>query len=290
MLGPAKATTTTTGTGNLTFSSVTGFPTPNDVVPSSVGRLAPYTILDSNGYPIEWGIGHCATSSTWARDIVLGTYSSSTYTDVSPSAISLSAGTYTLIIADGPSQYVDRAGVPNNSPKTLVVPVPVCIGGSLQNLAAAYTSELQFYPFSLRIFAQLHSVSVYISVADTTPGNMQFGIYTVGANGLPDVPLVDSGSVSMATTGMKTYTLSSDIILSPGRYFAVMNRDGTVGKVVGYCIGEHSWVGYSGNNFPSNKCRLTGVRSVGTALPTAPSGTWAPKGDYYNEYFYLGLT
>lgn len=97
-----KETTASTGTGTLTLSSVSGFPRFSDGFP--VGAVVYYSLLDSNGAPLESGIGTVGASNTLSRDRVLATYSGGTYNDLTPSAVSLS-GTTTVICTGAASSF-----------------------------------------------------------------------------------------------------------------------------------------------------------------------------------------
>lgn len=96
-------TTTTTGTGDLTTSAVTGRPRFTDKFTANATEASAshfyYAILTQDAVPqfIESGIGYMSATGTLKRVVVLSTYASSTYTDVSASAISLAAGTKNVI-------------------------------------------------------------------------------------------------------------------------------------------------------------------------------------------------
>ena len=91
-----KQTSTSTGTGNLTLAAVTGFPTFANQF--AAGEYFYYTILnDSDGTPMESGIGHMSDSATLVRDKPLATFVAGTYNDNDPAAVTLAAGTKRVI-------------------------------------------------------------------------------------------------------------------------------------------------------------------------------------------------
>ena len=62
-----RATSSTTGTGNLTLSSVSGYPQPSGAF--AVGQRWAYCLLDdSTGKPIEAGIGYLSAATTFVRE------------------------------------------------------------------------------------------------------------------------------------------------------------------------------------------------------------------------------
>lgn len=57
-------------------------------------------------------------------------------------------------------------------------------------------------------------------------GNARVGFYRADRDWQPfGAPLADSGDISTGTTGVKTYTPSTPIVVRPGRYLSVINAN-----------------------------------------------------------------
>lgn len=98
-----KETTTTSGTGTVTLSSLTGAVRFSQVF--SVGDKVYYTIQDGNNR--EVGIGTVGASNTLQRTTVLETLVSGTWSGGSPAAITLSGG-LCYVYCDAPQQALSN--------------------------------------------------------------------------------------------------------------------------------------------------------------------------------------
>lgn len=66
------------------------------------------------------------------------------------------------------------------------------------------------------------------SVSTGNPSNFRIGLYRADKDWQPTGgPLADSGNIDATSTGVKTYTPSTAIALSRGRYLTVINGAGT---------------------------------------------------------------
>ena len=93
-----RETTTTTGTGDLTTSSVSGYVTFNTSFgnDSETNRFFYYVIDETNG-AYEYGRGHMSGATTLVRDTVLGSSNAN-------ALVNFSAGTKT-IVCDSPAEH-----------------------------------------------------------------------------------------------------------------------------------------------------------------------------------------
>jgi len=281
MLGPAKVSTTTTGTGNLTIAAVSGYPSLNDVAPSTVGRRFPYTIVDSSSppLPIEGGIGYMSASTTMVRELILWTYASSTWTnqDGSPTAVSLASGTKYVLLADGSSQYVDRGGIPLSGTAGAIkgIWVPQFAAGTEANVSAKASNTLMLAPFVLLESVAVTGIGLNI-VGVLASNSVELGVYDVQGNGYPATPIIDSGTnISTATAGFQAYSLATPVTLPPGRYYLALNTPSvatwtaTGGKAA--LTTGNSWMGIVGATVRPTPFGYIGSVTAGT-FPTNPSG------------------
>ena len=218
-----KQTTTTTGTGNLTLSSVSGYPTANDVFGLDV--TFPYTIWDSTGAPIECGTGHLSTSSTLVRDFVRATYSGGTYTSTNSTTgqVNLAAGTYTIGCSiDDSSVYVEPArtfsrvhGTANariHSPRNIM---------QRNSSALAWNNANRLYAFPIYI-AERGPFDAFVVRCTTAAGLSDLALYEVGPDGLPGKLLV--AAVGVAFSGAVNYATFAAQSIQPGWYYMAFNN------------------------------------------------------------------
>lgn len=276
----ARCTTTTTGTGNLSLSSVSGYPTINDVV--GQGPRFCYAILDdSTGAPLEAGIGYLSASTTMVREKVTDTYSSGTYDNTSPSALSLASGTKRVIVTAltrsirAPLPYVGSgAGYKGISNGALIGAV-----GSGSYNDQDTSGRMNVFPWIHDYGGEIDAFMINCTTAQAAK-ILRMGLYRVGSDGNPAGLIVESGSIDVASTGVKTSTFTA-FVLPPGHYWLGLLSDGTsalyVGSTgtagtvlrgpasIGNTIGDLAVAGYA--------------LSVSTsAMPsTCPAITWTPN-------------
>lgn len=255
-----KQTTTTTGTGNLTLSSVSGYPTANDVFGLEV--TFPYTIWDSTGAPIECGTGHLSTSSTFVRDFVRATYSAGTYTSVNSATgqVNLASGTYTIGCSiDDSSVYVEPArtfsrvhGTANHrihSPRNIM---------SRNGSNISWNTANRLYAFPIYI-SERGPFDAFVLRCSAANGASDIGLYEVGPDGLPGNLVVSAAGVTFAGN-MNFATFTSQEIQPGWYYYAFNNTTGT--QTTYHCILEEN-IGYGAdlvNNQPFvHKSQLAGT-------------------------------
>lgn len=225
----ARMTTTTTGTGALTLSAVSGFPTLADVV-STDRRFSYVIMLDSTGAPIEAGIGYLSASTTMVRERVTATYASPTFDDTSPAAVSLAAGTYRVISA-GSADVIQ--GVALNVNRNAVIASQKFLPSQHMTVHSAsstgYTcvaNRMVYMPFMLATSAEVDALGVRVGTG-VAATNLRLGLYDVGANGHPNKLLGETAALASATTGVDVIgTIGTPVRLQPGWYFLTVVSDG----------------------------------------------------------------
>ncbi|HQR20111.1 MAG TPA: hypothetical protein PKV98_04550 [Burkholderiaceae bacterium] len=220
MLGyGVKETTTTTGTGTLTLSSVSGYPRFSQAF--AVGALVEYSILNSAGEPLEMGIGTVAASNTLARTFPMVTFSGGTYSNNAPSALSLSAGTYTVICTGSPASrfpfipgFYASGNKMTNSAHMITANGLTC---------AMTTNRLFVHPFLHVTNRPFAGIGCRVSTGAGTSGTL--GLYSCGTDGLPG-DLLQSGTINTASSGI-VRTISFSAWYPPGWYFMALVCDNT---------------------------------------------------------------
>lgn len=231
----ARATTTTTGTGNLTLSGVSGFPTPNDVYATNLWFY--YSILDdSTGAPLECGIGYLSASTTLVRQKVLATFASSVYDDTSPSAVSLASGTKLVVLSplqhslDVNIPWVDTAvGTNNKAINNGAIAVGLSGSNGYQFNGA---DRIECFPWKHTYGGEVNSFKIHVSTSDS--GKIaRVGLYEINTNGTPgDLIVEGSSTFDLSSNGMKTSTFTARVI-PPGWYFIAILSDTGTAQIVG---------------------------------------------------------
>lgn len=267
----AKATTTTTGTGDLTLSSVSGFPTLNQVY--GLNRRFPYAILDNSSPQqfIEAGIGYLSGATTLVREKVLSTFVSSTFDDISPAAVSLASATHNIITPPLAEFMAEAAKGVNRNASLALSKMMFSQHFTTNNASStgytAVANRLVMVPFWLNASIECDALAVRIGtgVAST---NVRMGIYDCKSDGHPGKLLGETGALASATSGTDvTGTLGATIRLQPGWYFTAFVSDGApaVGRMTGG--GEvFNNMGVAGGNLMQAVAAFYGTHTFG-ALP-----------------------
>jgi hypothetical protein len=212
-----KATTTTTGTGTLTLSAVAGFPLPSNVF--GVNSYVQYSLLDVNGSK-ESGLGTVGASNTLARTRIFSTWDGTTYNDVTPSALNLSAGTHQVFI----TPLVDGFFEPLTAPTTFAA------AGANRYVASAHfygsyvstslvLGTLYGVPFRLDCAGVLTHMGVWVNTAGAG-SQILVGLYGVNPDGSPGKLLATTSTpLDSTSTGLKMNAIATQIKLKPGWYW-----------------------------------------------------------------------
>ena len=250
-----QETTTTTGTGDLALSAVSGYPRFSDVFPFGSaaadlnGSQIYYAILDdATGKPIELGGGVLINSgNTLVRVRPVWTYTSGTLNKVSPSAVSLAAGTKRVICADAHWARV-------LAPQHRIVEQPDRLSGHFCSRGNGATGESTDGPGQLRLEAYLHLGGHAVSafgcrvVTAQAGGAARMGLYAVARDVNYPVGklLAESGEFDCSSTGVKTSAVAGgDVMIAPGWYWLVRwNKIDATGyrSYNGAWLGGYGWV------------------------------------------------
>lgn len=226
----ARATTTTTGTGNLTLSAVSGFPTPNDVYATNLWFY--YSILDdATSAPLECGIGYLSASTTLVRQKVLATYVSSVYDDTSPAAVNLASGTKLVILS--PLQHSLDVNIPWVATSVGTNNAAVNNGATAIGLwnsngyAFNGADRIETFPWKHVFGGEVNSFKIHVSTTDS--GKIaRVGLYEVNSDGTPgDLIVEGSSTFDLGSTGVKTSTFTARVIPPGWYYIAILSDTGT---------------------------------------------------------------
>lgn len=235
-----KETTATTGNGTLTLSAVTGFPRFSNVF--SAGELVMYSLLDSSGQPIESGIGTVGAGNTLARSRVTATYVAGTYNDASPTAASLT-GTSTVICTGIPSGFatvmpgISATQTYSGSPAQRVLMDTRLNFGSTGSVTLA-ANTLYMVPFYLATDCVATGIAARV-VTGVAGKSMRAGLYRLDANASPAVLVDETGSISVATSGVNwSGSFAANHKLAPGWYCIAFVSDGSpaIGSVASHVL------------------------------------------------------
>ncbi len=223
----ARDTTTTTGTGSLTLSAVTGYPRLSDALP--VNLRFGYAILDdTTGAPIECGMGYLSNSTTLVRERVLQTMVSGTFTQVSASAVTLAAGTKRVIAAPLASTVAaslptigNGAGARHISNGLAIAPLNVGFYNGLDTVG-----RMNVIPFYLDFGGVVNGFAITVVTAQAST-IVRVGLYAVKADGAAGELLVEgSTAFDTSTTGVKTSSFTARVF-PPGWYYLGILSNGT---------------------------------------------------------------
>lgn len=223
-----RQTTTTTGTGSLTLSSVSGWATFDSQFTAGAdgaGDYFYYTILnDSDGSPIEAGIGRLSDSTTLVRTHVLATFSSGTYAEAN-SAVSLSAGTKRVICSDLASvRPVNLPGMMSAATEKWLT------NGMLQtgtgNAFTLSTSKIYVIPYLVQTPARITGMAIKCTT-QAASSTVRCGIYRAKSDLSPGDLIDQTGDMDTSTTGIKSSNFAGGTRrLKPGLYFAAIKAYG----------------------------------------------------------------
>jgi hypothetical protein len=219
MFGNAiRQTTTSTGGTNLVLASVAGFVTFADEF--APGQRFVYEILDdATGAFIEAGIGYLS-SGQLVRERIEATLVSGVYDRATPAAVNLPVGTKRVICAA--TAYTSQsvaAGAFGTSSAVKGYGDGNLIFGSGGGYVTAGGRGFAM-PFSAQAANEIDAVLVRVTTAGPGGTLMRGAIYSIGADGLPDVQLALSGTEDGATTGLKSLTFTA--FRPPQRFFVAV--------------------------------------------------------------------
>lgn len=215
-----KETTTTTGTGTVTLSAVSGFVRVSDAF--GVGDPVSYCLVSGNG-DNEWGIGTVGSGNTLSRDYIQATRVGGVFNNATPTPINLS-GTSTLICTPhtATSQgFATAIKVPGVGDQYFC---PYALTNTNPG-AASYTGNiLHAIPFALSTPPGVVS-ALGMAVTTAGAGTAYIGIYesAISASGIkPGRLLAQTSALDVSTTGEKLGTGLSVRLKSGALYWMAM--------------------------------------------------------------------
>lgn len=222
MLGNwVRQTTTTTGTGALTLSTVSGYAAFSSHFAESQ-RFGYAIVDDSTGAPIESGIGYLS-SGTLVREYIEATMVSGTLDITAPTAVSLAAGTKRVVCAASAGLLIAPApGIWNNVAGRLYGDPQVSTSVSTITMVADRAYAL---PFIRAVNRPIDAVSFRVNTAGAGGTLAKCAIFSWGSDGLPGVKLAETATVAVDATGVKTPTFSAAFD-PPQRFFVAILSDG----------------------------------------------------------------
>lgn len=268
----AKETTTTTGTGTVTLSAVTGFPRFSQVL--SVGQFVDYAIQDGNNW--EWGVGKVAASNTLERTLVTAKFEGGTYTKNPVTGVSLTG------ISEVFCSVHDRSlGMSGRMDSPVVF-------NALHAQTSAFGSSGNFnFPNRLVVFPWLWPLGV-----DRFATGIRINVGTVGTATQVVLALVDygdtftstkvlasTGPVAVDTTGLKTATFDAPAYCPSPRMGIAFVANGSVTLSRAEAFIPDAVEGHSGTPWGRLRLAASGYTNPTEITNSMFSGTW----DDYND-------
>lgn len=268
-----KCTTTTSGTGGVTLSTVSGFPSFSDVF--TVGQIVSYSILNSNGEPVEEGIGCYSAAATLTRTYVCATYTGGVYDNTAPVAISLS-GTYTVIASNVRGMAPTLPQINTSAPARYFTSPSHQLSTSQKTIVAG---DLMAVPMLFSAARPVDAFAIDVTASGAS-AVARCGLYSVGANGLPAKLLIESADIDCSTTGVKVSTFGA-VSIPPGWYYTLLTCKTSNINVRAYAGGGvgnlplTNILGQSAFNSPYSFTRVAAWNTAWSSLPaTAPTAPW----------------
>lgn len=220
-----KETTTTTGTGTVTLSAVTGFPRFSSVL--SVGQFVDYAIQDGNNW--EWGVGKIGASNTLERTLVTATYSSGTYSKNPATPLSLSGSATVMCTITAETGGIGRGGGSlNRTPQTVLSGhmVKNAAGSSTTGYTLTGANRLHWFPFVWPSGIDRFATGVRLNVFTAAGTKMRIAIVEPGNPMSASRIVAQTGDIATATTGIKTASFADPVALPLARYYLGVLCDG----------------------------------------------------------------
>lgn len=218
-----KETTTTTGTGTVTLSAVTGFPRFSNAF--SVGQHVDYAIRSGDNW--EWGLGKVAAGSTLERTFVTEKYEGGALTKNPGTGVALTGTSEVFCTAS--SATIGRLAVPPQIAPTIKVFSAVGVQQDTYDSEFTLSADKFFYiPFVWPAHAPRYCTGVTLHVRTTgTATKLRVGIVDERTSMATRTLVGQTADISVTTTGVKSATLA--LALPLPRYTLAVIANGTVG-------------------------------------------------------------
>lgn len=235
-----KLTTTTTGTGNLAFTTTSNFPAVTSQIAANE-RVA-YSVVTSSGEPLERGIGYHDGAGNWVRERPLDTFISGVYVGGTATAGNLPSGTKYLLVSPGAqTMMTSRQGVWAGTLK---------VYGDTSLIAATSTytcvaDRAVAIPAFAAVDSDIDAVVFRVTTAGAASTQAKCAIYSVGSDGLPGIKLAEGAAVAVDSTGNKISTFTR--FKPPPVFFVCLLSNGapvvqgqSTGTMAAFCMGASS--------------------------------------------------
>jgi hypothetical protein len=105
--------------------------------------------------------------------------------------------------------------------------IPGVSAGTVVN-TKNYAQNTDYYvPFILTTPIVFDQVAMEVTVSPGGSNQARMGIYVADFSMQPlGAPIIDSGNIDVSTTGVKTFTPTTPVLLGRGRYLTVLNQNG----------------------------------------------------------------
>ena len=228
-------TTTTSGTGTVTLSAVTGRPRFSSV--AAVGDLVPYAMKDGNDW--EWGMGTVSATNTLARSVILATYVSGTYDNTSPTAITLSGGTVDVYLA--PVAEAISPGMPVVSSaygrKGVFSPAWSTYPSTTLGVTA---DRIYLMPFKVDSAYDINGFYVRMTVSGAASTKARIGLYRMKSDGQPGSLVCGTADIDTSVAAAVLSPAVTQVRVNPGWYYIAIVCSGTPTFVAypsnAYCV------------------------------------------------------
>lgn len=286
-------TTTTTGTGNLTTSAVTGRPRFTDVFTANATEASAdlfyYSITTQDNPPqlLESGIGYMSATGTLVRAVPILTYSAGAFAHYPATAADLAAGTKNIACSGEAASWdagLHAVASIGGSQKRCIGPTH--LQGSTNSTSNSVKDRLVYVPVKVNTPRKINSIMMSSGGTAGASGTrgLHVGLYSCLKDGKPGRKLYESGDLSVAINSVITYTLASPVRLPPGWYYAAFVHDfatapsfysSSAGTGIGGCA--ESPLGWETNAGIARTPACYEALTAGwSSMPAAAAGTLTP--------------
>lgn len=263
----AKETTTTTGTGTVTLSAVTGFPRFSDIL--GVGTLVDYAIRSGDAW--EWGIGTLGAGNTLERSIISAKYESGVYSKNPASGVSLSGTSEVFCTAHSATIAPAAPAMPQRG--SLIRHIySAAAEYRMRTTGAASASALYMFPYYVGLRCRVTKIGV--SAAGSVAGaTCRAGLYAMKSDGAPGALLFESGLLTAETANTDYFGTITEHDLLPGWYWGCLHIGGTAPNLFWFSAGDapHSLLGLLSPGLPSRAVQYWFRSQTLAALPADAS-------------------
>jgi hypothetical protein len=215
-----KQSTTSSGAGNLTLASVSGYPTFSQQF--GINQPFSYTILDDATLaPIETGWGKMTSATNFVRTLVLNTMVGGTFTTAGATAATLPAGTYQVICASS-MQLGGVTAIPGFHPLASVKAAVMYPHIVAANGRALVANTPLFVCGRIEAGRGLLSLGANVTtLGGAGTDKFRMGVYSINPDGSIGDLVCQTGDMLPNTTGMKSASIVGGTYQLPPAWYYV---------------------------------------------------------------------